>query len=389
METTSGGATPATAPAVISPVAAPAPTSSLTPPSDPVARAQSSKSPGDIRALLSDLRKASQPPQNPVNPREVAKPDADEPPAPAEAPASEETPAETTPEPEAETPAETTPAPTPEADADDDEADDGPVTASDAKKLRLRLPENDKVGRLAASFMKRNRDMGMEEAMTKAKAQLGIKAEPAEAKETAPDNSPASKLPQTTEAVDAQIAALRAQRKKANTELNFEVASDLSDQLEDLIQHKADLQRQGERQQAQAERDFTAKWKTAEAKASELYPDAAKPDSAFGKRMQEIDAALEETSDPLFHDPEKPRIVAQMVAREMNIAPRSKTAPAAPAKAAAPVTPQPKKGILPGGASRTTQPVANAQPAINAEVGKIKNPHDFRKFMKGNFGLKV
>ena len=392
---TDGGATPATAPAADIPAPAAAEARSLEQPKfdDFNQRVAKASNPHEVLQALSEAKKdlgLRLPTQADIQAAAAKKAASEIPPDLQAAAAAEETPAMTTEEAPAETPAEETPATdaaeTPEGQEpeDDDAAEDGEeIAPSKAKKLRLRLPENDEVGRLAAAFMQRNRDITMEEAMNRARAKLGVKS-PAEAKpdDTQPESAK-SKLPQTTESVDAEIQRLRAERKKANAELRFEDASDLSDSLEDLIQHRSDLQRNSEREQARAEQTYNQQWKTAEARAVEIYPDAARADTAFGKRMIEIEKSLEELGDPLFTDPEKPLRIAQMVAREMNIAPKKKGAPVAPAKAAAPVAaPAVKKGILPGGASRTTPPPVNQPPAIQQEIQNIKSVTDLRQMRK-------
>lgn len=373
-ENASGATPPAVAENTVSPAPAPAEARSLeNTAQDLSSRVSSAKSPADIRALLSDARRGTL--------KEAPKPESAVPPAPEtkvapEAQPAVEVPAEETP---ADAPAEviTEEAPAAPEDADDDQ--DGPVSPSEAKKLRLRLREDDKVGRLAAAFQQRNRDMTLEEAFEKARAQLGIKP-----KDAAPEaQQPKSDLPETVEAVDTTLQALDAEREKAFTELRFEDVAKIDRKVRDLDRHRLNLERDGERKQTQAVRNYETTFRQSEVQAADLYPDAAKPDSPFGKRMQEIDASYQETGDAMFHDPEKPLRIAQMVAREMAIAPRRKGTPAAPAKPAAPpAVPAPKKGMVPTGSSRTTPPQENAQPAVNAEVQALKSVHDVRKFLK-------
>lgn len=361
-----------------------------------MAKATSAKSVAEVRSLLSEVRrqpapKAPAPSQEPA----AAKPAAGETPAAEtatlepEPAAVEETPADgtTTPETPTEEPAQTEPEPakTEPEEPDEDTLLDGPVTPSQAKKLRLRLPETDKVGRLAAAYLQRNRDWSLEQAMDAARNQLGVKTQPAREESAA---EPKSNLPETPDAVDAAIKQLRADRKKANAELRFEDVSDMSDKLEDLLQHRVVLERRAERQQLESERSYETKFTASEAKATELYDFASKPDSEGGKRMKEIEADLEANGDPLFHDPDKPLRIAQMVARELSIAPRRKGA-TAPVKAAPSATPMPgpKKGIVPSGASRTTPVPVNAQPAVISEVQKARNPYELKKALK-QFGIR-
>lgn len=381
-DSATSGATPQVAEAI--PAPAPKPEArSLEPSSEQnfVARAAAANSPAAIRAMLKEARTMKIEPAAPVE----AKPAEGE---PAAETAPETSPTEETPAVD-ETPAEAVTAEAPEAapaDADEDDAppEDGPVSPSQAKKLRLRLPENDKVGRLAAAYMQRNRDLSMEDAMARAKTDLGIKPEAAKAEPA----KPKSDLPETIEAVDTTLDQLDADREKALTELRFEDVAKIDRRVRQLDRQRVNLERADQQKQTEAAKAYDAQFTQSETKASDLYPDAAKADSEFGKRMAEIEADLKANGDPLFHSPEKPLRIAQMVAREKNIAPKSKSAPAAPAKAAAPAIPALKKGIVPAGSSRTTQPVANAQPAIHADIQAAKNPHQLRQVLKG-IGIKI
>jgi hypothetical protein len=72
---------------------------------------------------------------------------------------------------------------------------------------------------------------------------------------------------------------------------------------------------------------YNAAFSASEAKANALYPFTSDLSSAGAKRMIEIDNALSANGDPLFADPNKPLIVAQMVAKELRIAPQPKANP--------------------------------------------------------------
>ncbi len=348
--------------------------------SDFSTRAASANSPAAIRELINDAvtGKVSDKPKTP----DVV-PTADKLPPDLAAAAANE-PAETTPETTEETPAETTPEGTPAANPDDDEAadaGDGPITPIRSNRPRVQLPTSDEVGRLTISYQKRNRDWTLEQAMAEAKKQLGISTPKANAADT-PAPTPESTLPKTVDEVNASIKQLRAQRRQANIDLKFEESSDISDKLEDLIEHKANLERQAERSQNEALQAYDRAFEASDKRARELYEFLAQPDSAGAKRMLEIEADLKALNDPLYHDPEKPLRIAQMAARELNIAPRRKGA-VPPVKA--PVTPvvAPKpKSVLPGGESRTTPITAPQKPAIDAKIEGVKTLGDLREVYK-------
>jgi hypothetical protein len=309
-------------------------------------------------------------------------------PAPvAEAPAVEATPAEaateTPTEGEATPPADgATEQPaeaTPEADAEPETEDDGgegPITPVTGKRAHLRLGEDDQVGRLAASYMKRNRDLGMAAAVAKAQQQLGIKPEGAPVATPVEDPKIAA-LPKTVDEVDSATAQLLADYKKAMQEVRFEDAADMQEKLMKLTLHRSQLERRAENEQHQQVAKYHADFDASTSKAVDLYPFAAEAASPGYKRMVQIDAQLRANGDPLYHAPNKPLKLAQMVAAELNIAPRNKNAAPAQKAAAAVTPPAPKKGVVPSGSSRTTPPAQN-QPAVDPAISGIKTMTDLR-----------
>lgn len=385
-ENTSGATPSATATAAV-PATAPAEARSLQQPSYDE-RAKAAKSPAEIRAIIQEAKNAKPVPQK----QEAPPPPAGETPAaeatPPEAPEGETAPAEAsapegeaaTPETEPEAPEQTT---QPEAEEGDD--DDEVVKPTTAKKLRLKLPEGDQVGRLAAALLQRNRDWTLGEAYAAAQKQLGVTPEQPQAAEAKPEPD-ASKptLPATVEAVDQAVETLEEAREKALTELRFEDVAKIDRQIRVHDRHRLNLERQQEVQARTAAVEYDRAYATSETKAVELYPLAADSNSAFGKRMIEIEEAMKEMNDPLFSSPDKPLKIAQMVAAEMSIAPRRKGAPVAPAKAAAPAiasAPAKPKQVIPSGSSRSV-PSTNPVIALQSQVAKISKPHELRTFMK-------
>jgi hypothetical protein len=292
---------------------------------------------------------------------------------PAE-PAGGETPAA----PEGETPAE------PETPADPDAAPEGETPETTEKnRFRLRLKQDDKAGKLAISIMRGDPSLTMEEALMNARAELGIKtptAAPAEPEQT----KPGSDLPQTIEAVDSTIERLEAERTKAVKDLNFESVDEIDRNLRRLDRQRNVIERQTEQQQAEQAAAYERNFSASERKAADLYDFASKPDSEQGKRMLEIEGELQANNDPLYFDPEKPLRIAQMVAKEFNIAPKSKVAKPAPVKPA-PTAPAPKKNILPTGS--TVPPATSPNGEIAKKITAASTPADLRKLMAG-FGVR-
>lgn len=343
-------------------------------------------SPAALRGLMANLAK--------VAPKPAAKVEAAPTPkagdVPAEAPAAE-TPAS----PEGETPEPEAPEPTPEtpAEADDDAGNEdfGPVTPSKASKLRLRLQETDTVGRLAASYLQRNRDWTLEQATDAARSQLGIKSEPkGETPATATPPKPKSDLPDSVEGVDHAVDTLETERTKAITELRFEDVDKIDRQLRRLDRHRSTVEKEADQRQVQEASAYESAFTASESRASELYDFASKPDSDGGKRMVEIDNLLKANGDPLYNSPDKPLRVAQMVATELRIAPKRKgPAPVTPVKPApTAAVPAQKKQVLPGGSSSTTPASVNPHGETNAKIGKVSTVQGLRDLTK-SLGIKL
>jgi len=379
-QTSPSGQPPATS---VTPAAAPAEASSSTVQLDQ----QPLRTPLDLRRAIEQMK------ANTPKPGSQPKPAV---PAPvAEAPAVEATPAEAAAEtPTEETPevvGDTEPAETPpEADAEPETEDDGgegPVNPLTGKRAHLRLNENDEVGRLALAFQKRNRDWDLLSCVEAAKKQLGINA-PQEAQAPAAAEDPKmAALPKTVAEVDSATTQLLADYKKAMQEVRFEDAADMQEKLMKLTLHRSTLERRAEHEQTVALAKYHADFDAANAKAVDLYPFAADPASPGYKRMVQLDAQFKRDEDPLYHAPNKPLKLAQMVAAELNIAPRNKNAAPAQKAAAAVTPPAPKKGVVPSGSSRTTPPAQN-QPAVDPGVSGIKTMTDLRAQLK-RFGVRT
>lgn len=371
----------ATSEPVSTPAAAPAAASSFT---DKVLQA---KTPAAIRALKEEALRPA--PAQPPAAQPAATPDPlptdDTPPAAApdatEQPAGEETPAAES------APGEETPTAAAAQSDEDGEEDggEGPVTPHSGKRAHLRLADGDEVGRLAASYKKRNRDWTLEQCLNAAKDQLGVK--PDATADAAP--KPSSDLPTTIAEMDVAEETLLAQKAQHLTSLNFEEAHKVDVALRKLDRHRSQLEKDAEKQEGQRVTSYEKDFNASHARAAEIYPFVSDQNSPGGKRMLEIEASLEELKDPLFASPDKPFKIAQMVAAELNIAPKKRgaTAPAKPAVPVTPTTPALKKGILPTGTSRTTVPVAT-KPAIDAEIGGIKTIAQIRAFRQRH-GLPV
>ena len=351
---------------------------------------QAVKSPAEVRAAITKMNQAY--PNKGPQPKPVVQQPAPEPVAVEATPAA--------PEPEATTPeaSEATPAPDagtePQSEVTEPPADDPPDTEDDGgegpivpvagKRAHLRLGENDNVGRLAASYMKRNRDLGMADAVAKAQQQLGIKPDVPGQQPEAPKGPT---LPQSTQETDNLVEQKFRDYEKAMTEVRFEDAAKINREIHQLTLHRSTLERRAEQAEAAKIAKYDADFTKSESKAVDLYPFVTDPASPGAKRMAQIEATLKANGDPLYYSADKPLKLAQMVAAELNIAPRNKSAtPAKPAAAPAPAAPAPKKGVVPTGASRTVPP-ATSQPAVDPAIAGIKTHADLRTQLR-RFGIK-
>ncbi len=361
--------------AAVTPPAAAQPAASSLPNPDFDTRVRGAKSLAEFKKLKEEalLPQAAKPPETPPagtppaggTPPDLAKPTGE---------------GDATPAPEAG--AGDIPPDDPEAGIDDDsdldlgEAD-GPPKIPTWKQVRLTPTQDDKVGRLAATLMKRNRDWKMEQAIDAAKDKLGLKTQPDPA---APATPGAPQLPKSVDEVNATLKRLKAEKLAYNIGLRFEEAGAIEEQIEQLMEHRSTLQQNATRAETEKASAFQTAYAANDAKAVTLYPFAADPNSAGAKRMLEIDADLKANGDPLYNSPDKPLRIAQMAAAELNIAPARKgTTPAPkPPAGAAPAVIALKKQVLPGGGSQSTPAPANTPPADVARVSGIKTLADLR-----------
>ncbi len=336
--------------------------------------------------MAAALRPADAPPPKP------APADGTEPPAPAPTPTPEPAPeaAKTEPPvgdtpaaPEAATepPAEpATPEPAPAAEPEPEPDEVTPVTAD---RIRIRRNKDDELGRLADAFQLRNRDWTADQCMSAAKDRLGVKpATPDAPAKPEPVGNP--DLPQSIVAVDSAIEQLEAEKLEAAKNLDVLKTAELDGKIRRLDRHRDQIERRetqvAAQQEAQRATEYDTHFVASEQRAADFYPDAAKPESDFGKRMVEVEESLKDLNDPLYFDPDKPLKIAQMVARERNIAPRKPGAKAAAIPVAPPKPPAPPKGILPTGGSKTA-PAPAVQPVVE-KIHAVKTPHDLQVLMR-------
>jgi hypothetical protein len=311
----------------------------------------------------------------------------------AEAPESEEQEVPEEQEEEAE-------APVPEAD-DDDEEEDDPPEEKPKSNTQFRLRPSEKLDVEAFKVMKAaeaaQSPISMTHALEIAKRTLGIvdKApskdqNPDDKGDTEPEDDATSGI--TLPEAKQELRDLRKKHTQALRDGDLDEAADAMDQIsetEDLIEVVSAREVANEKSaRSKHDTDF----QSSVAKAADTFPDFGDEKSDFYERCTEIDQALRDTEDPRYYEAGKPLMIAQMAARELNIAPGSRTK-AKPAKAPAPpvntqqasTSPQPPRTERPGqlpaasGASRTASAPTGAAASLANQVETINSPADFER----------
>lgn len=304
---------------------------------------------------------------------------------------------------------EEAPAPT---KGNQDDADESEGEEDGAEKLpQFRLRPKEKVDAEALRIMKAaeaaNSPISLKDALLIAERRLGIApTEPSKAeleKSQDVDDEGDADGDDPTEGITLaeakqNIKDLRKQQAQALRDGDLDEAADIAEQLsdaEDLVEVIAEREKSRESQKLAT---HNATFGESVAKATDLYPDFGNENSEFYIRCKEIDETLRDTEDPRYYDANKPLMVAQMAAREMNIAPMSasrKAQIAQPAAKAQPVpsqapqqtttSPQPPRTERPGqlpaasGASRTSGVPTGAAASLAEQVANIKSPEDFER----------
>lgn len=280
-----------------------------------------------------------------------------------------------------------------EKDEDDGEGDE----FSKSQQIRTRIADGDEVGKLTLVILKGNsgrvkaglKPLSLEAATAQAKHELGLdKAKEDGGEGKTGEGKEKSDLPDSPEAVDAKIKELREQKAKVwRDEVDMDKVNAIEEQIDQLRELKLTLREKAVTTEKTAEQEYDRQFEASKTQAVESYPFVSEPDSEAAKRMQEIDAEMEQSKDPTFHDPNKPLIIAQMVAKELRIAPRRKGGQEAKSevkeKAGAAVKTAAKppvgKSVVASGSNRTvTQTTQSSQ--REAAIDKITSIEELKKF---------
>jgi len=158
------------------------------------------------------------------------------------------------------------------------------------------------------------------------------------AKDTAPEEEMSS------DEIHRKIQDLRQQRKQAAAGLDAVRVNDITEQIEDLLDHKgAALQREAERGHASrraAEQHDQAQTASME-RAGTMFPHAVKEGSNLHSALTREIARIEKANPAFFRDPDWPEMLTAKLANRMGIAPILVKATASLPVASAPIAPKP------------------------------------------------
>lgn len=267
-----------------------------------------------------------------------------------------------------------------------------PVTGVKPPQFRIR-PSNE-VDQLALSYIAaaqaEKRPLAMEEALRRAKVDLGI---------VQSDGTPAPVEPPPTPSseIQRQIEALEEERDAAVLVVNTPEQVRIEKEIRKLEREALPVAKAYERaaQRAESQQVATA-WEGNLQQAMAQYPALADTSSPFAVRAAEIDAFLLHNNPDLYNSPTKATLIANKVAAELGVLPevpgsRPKAAPAAPA-ATTPSrqTPTPPKATslplpVPPTASGN-QSASSAPSAALTELASVSNEWEMADWMARNFG---
>ena len=251
----------------------------------------------------------------------------------------------------------------PEEDADEEEA---------PKSDRFRIRAKDDVEAEALALRKRHPDLSLKDCLAKAELILGVKVESGAAQEQARESETES-----VASITQQIETLRAQRKAATLEMEFELQADLDAQIDELRDKRDEVRVTEGRASAQNEiaqqQAFEDEYRKHERTAVAYYPDAKDANSPLVKRMVEMDAEMLQNNDPLYHSPKKALILARDAALELGI--RQANPNAAAAKSSRSKTP-----MQPAPGNRGTTAAAPAKKVADA-IGNLNSLEAYNAFV--------
>lgn len=191
---------------------------------------------------------------------------------------------------------------------------------------------------------------------------------------------PEAKAPTSTE-IQTQIAELRAKRKEAAKGLDLEKSSDLTEQIEDLLEQKAKAEKREDAVLFQRQAAATAHEQaqvTSMQEAGKLFPDAVAEGTPLHTALAAEIAKIERNNPSVFNDPEWPEGVTARLAARLGIAPATAKAPVKPVVAAAkpaakPVAPTKAARPAPAAGGIAAPAPKNDAQELSAKIKAVKS----------------
>lgn len=247
----------------------------------------------------------------------------------------------------------------------------------ESKPNRFRIRAKDELEAEALDLRKRHPDWSLEECLNKAKTILGVDQQQASQEQSAASQPPV----ETVASITQQINELTAKKADAMRSMEFEEVATIDAELEGLRDKREGLridevQAKARQEQSQLEA-FERAYTESERKAVTFYPDTAKADSEMVKRMIEIDRAMRDMGDPIYHSPDKPFILAKQAASELGI-PMARPAATGTQKTST----APKSPIKPASGNARTTPAAPA-PKLEERLQEVDSEEAYEELVTG------
>ena len=258
-------------------------------------------------------------------------------------------------------------------------------------QFRLRPKEGDKVGEVTMRLMRRNPDMTMEDAVARARSELGMPdasgPTPTQGDEPAPVRPPTENTPDVA-TLETELESLEDEEIAALKAMDYDRVAEIKTRTRELSRKLIPKAREAQARQSE---QVASTFNTSAQQALAYYPDAAVEGSELNLRMIEIEEDLAKIGSPLVNDPNKPLLIAEMAARELAIAPKRK-GPAQP-PAAAPVTPATRPPARVSMTAPLAAPGARSNPPavsdFDKQVDSVNDAESYEKLMASLTGRKL
>ena len=204
---------------------------------------------------------------------------------------------------------------------EEDPTQEESTVENENKPNRFRLKPANDVDTVAMEIKKRNPDLTLEESVFRAKEQLGLN-------ETESEGENQNQI-DPFEAIESEISRLEEDKLKALEEdFDYKKSIEIDKLIRKQERKLENLEDSVEVEQRASDdakiSEFNAKFDDSQAKAVDQYDFVTQPNSKLAQEMVRIDNELEASGDPIFFHPDKPLIIAQRVASNFGIVPRSK-----------------------------------------------------------------